>query len=213
MPYDPYILDDLKDRADLIRRALMVLACVMCFTLAAIGQDIPKPVLVDLNETSQLRTDILRRINLYSDQYGLTNLKDASLGEDESEVRIWVGFGLFAPRCFSFGKIKDKFEANFVSLKAVSGKTVVNKMSLLPVGKDWKIFDEYLNKHPIFEGNLTADKEHIADPDEEIIFVEIKQGKTYTFFHYSISTTSKDGILVVGLGEAAEKEFGISLIL
>jgi hypothetical protein len=62
--YDQYFIDDLKDRADLVRRAVLVFICALLLASTSIGQREPKAVLHDefsnafCSETVRYKLDI-----------------------------------------------------------------------------------------------------------------------------------------------------------
>lgn len=65
MLYDQYFIDDLKDRADLVRRFLVFSICVLAFAISGSAQESAKAILVDEFdprkgcETFEMRLDVL----------------------------------------------------------------------------------------------------------------------------------------------------------
>src|SRR5580765_5304940 len=61
---------------------------------------IPSPSVVSDDDEASRRYEVMRReIKLASEKLAVENLKDSI--HDKDEIRVWVGFGLTYPRCFT----------------------------------------------------------------------------------------------------------------
>ena len=56
---------------------------------------------------------------------------------------------------------------------------------------------------------LSLDNEHVVDPDEESIVVEVKSGTLYSMVFFSLSPGNADGRKVVAVCRMVEREFNV----
>src|SRR6266404_6134762 len=84
----------------------------------------------------------------------INNLRD-DVSDAETEIRIWVGFGMLYPRCFMMKELNGRREAFYIAPKTISGKTDVQgevpmtKLSLESPKSGWNEFAEFIKKQGI----------------------------------------------------------------
>jgi hypothetical protein len=66
-----------------------------------------------------------------SKQASIPNLKDVSLSDAQTEIRLWKAFGLVYPRCFVLKIDNGNPAASLVSPKIVGNKAVFRKQNPL----------------------------------------------------------------------------------
>ena len=71
--------------------------------------------------------DMLPKVAALSNQASIPNLKDISLSDDQTEIRLWKAFGLAYPRCFVLKIDNGNPAASFVSPKIAGNKPVFRK--------------------------------------------------------------------------------------
>src|SRR5687768_6975972 len=71
--------------------------------------------------------EMLPKVAGLSNQASIPNLKDISLSDDQTEIRLWKAFGLAYPRCFVLKIDNGNPAASFVSPKIVGNKAVFRK--------------------------------------------------------------------------------------
>jgi len=170
------------------------------------------------NKDSRIRFDAmgvaLKRESL---KLNLTNLKDAKLSNAESEMRIWVGFGLLYPRCFILRNVDGEKQAYYIAphdiaFKADPDRALMTKIAVGPPRNGWPQFDALLKAEgftaPI---RLTLDDKDRADPDEEMLVVEVKSGSEYSVVFFPLYTESEDGRKTIALCTIIEQEFAIRM--
>lgn len=76
----------------------------------------------------------------------------------------------------------------------------------------WEAFDQLLSDFRVTSPiDLKPDDQHLADPDEEVIAIELKSGQRYDLVYYSVGTQSESGKSIIRLCRTIEKEFAIRL--
>jgi hypothetical protein len=147
----------------------------------------------------------------------IKNLRDY-VPDAETEVRIWVGFGMLYPRCFMMKEFGERREAFYIARKTISGKTGVHggfrmtKLSLESPKSGWNAFAEFIKKQGIdFPMELSLDTQYLPDPDEESIAIEAKSEGNYEMVFYTLSTKSEDGHKALQVCRKIEHEFGITM--
>lgn len=148
----------------------------------------------------------------------IEDLREAKLSDGESEIRIWLGFGLAYPRCFMLRNLNGREEAAFIGPRKVSfdarsvgnAQVLMPKIPLGPPRIGWPQFDQLLKQQgfgsPI---QLTLDESYTADPDEEIIVVEAKSGASYSMVFFPVFTESVDGRKALAVCKMIEQQFAI----
>lgn len=157
--------------------------------------------------------NLSRKLKSYSERFELHYLRETTLPVGETEVRIWVGFGLFTPRCIVFNDTNKGFETTYLTLSSEDEVGKVNKETLVPKRMELLKFREFILNHAVLRMNLHPDKLHMADPDQEIIVVEIRSASDYKLAYYAVSSKSQDGKVVRDFLKVIENEFCRSIIL
>ena len=117
----------------------------------------------------------------------INNLKDAA-SNAETEIRIWVGFGMLYPRCFIMKELNGRREAFYIAPKTNGSKTMT-KISLESPKSGWNEFAEFIKKQGIdIPMRLSLDDQYMPDPDEESIAIEAKSHGNYGMVFYTLST-------------------------
>ena len=162
----------------------------------------PSPKALDDQGLPEIPYDeMLRKVAGLSKQAAIANLKDANLPHGYTEIRIWKGFGLTYPRCFVLSLTNGNPSASFVAPAVVGNKVVFRNgkpvYANTPLGwphSGWDDFLDYLKRHGIGSSiNLALDKRYVADPDSEVLVLEMKTGSRYTMAYYNDSTATVDG--------------------
>lgn len=167
--------------------------------------------LSNLRSATQLesRTELMRTIlNRESSKLNLKALREVHFDPADSEIRVWVGFGLYVPRCFVLRRVHDLNQAYLVTSQDSNAKL----SPLAAPQSGWPAFDQLLKDHKINSPiELKLDDEHLADPDEEVIAVEVKSGERYDLVYYPVGTQTEDGKKVITVCKTIEKDFGIRM--
>jgi hypothetical protein len=154
---------------------------------------------------AELIREELKRASL---KLRLEDLPELQLGATESETRIWVGFGLLVPRCFVFKYVNGMHQAQFLTVQRFRANTY----SLTPPQSGWLTLEQTLKSSGVRPPlKLKPDFEHLPDPDEEVIAVELKSGDEYYLMYYPLATETQDGKKVVELCRTIEQEFGLRM--
>lgn len=145
----------------------------------------------------------------------INNLKDAG-SEAETEIRLWVGFGMLYPRCFIMKELNESRDAFYIAPKTNDIKTrrkvSIAKLSLEPPKSGWNEFAEFIKNQGIdFPMKLAFDDQYVPDPDEESIAIEVKSHGNYQMIFYTLSTKSEDGHKALAVCRRIEQEFGIRM--
>jgi hypothetical protein len=163
--------------------------------------------------------EMLRRVAGLSKQTRVANLKDVNLRDDQTEIRIWKGFGLISPRCFIIVIANGKPAASFVTAKVVDNRGVFQNGNLVYINtplnaprSGWDNFITYLHGHGIRSSiNLVLDKRYMPDPDSEELVLEMKTGSRHTMAYYNDSTATADGKKAFDVCKQIRNEFDINL--
>lgn len=145
----------------------------------------------------------------------INNLRDTA-SEAETEIRIWVGFGMLYPRCFIMKELNGRREAFYIAPNTNGDKTGGEvRMTKLPLGSpksDWNKFAEFIKKQGVDSPmKLSLDAQYLPDPDEESIAIEAKSHGNYEMVFYTLSTKSEDGHKALEVCRKIEQEFGIRM--
>ncbi len=163
--------------------------------------------------------EMVRQLAGLSKQAGIPNLKDVELIDDQSEFRIWKGFGLAYPRCFILKIENGNAAASFVSPKVVGAKAVFHKGKAIYVNRPlnaphsgWDNLFAYLKQNGIDSSiGLALDKRYMPYPDAEELVLEMKTSSHHTMAYYIDSTATDDGKRAFGICQKIESEFDIQL--
>lgn len=155
------------------------------------------------------RTELMRSfLKREGPPLNLEDLKEVRLSPSESELRVWVGFGVLVPRCFVLKRGNGGHQALYLT---VQDSSVKPRPLTSPQG-GWPEFDQVLKDHKVVSPiGLKPHDEFAGDPDEEIIAIELKSGDRYDLVHYSVGTQSQDGKTAISLCKSIEKAFGIRM--
>ncbi len=160
---------------------------------------------------------IQRAIKRESLNLKINNLRD-TVSDAETEIRIWVGFGMAYPRCFIMKELSGRREAFYIAPKTIGSKVEVQgevpmvKRSLDSPKSGWNEFAQFTKKQGVDSPmKLSLDDQHVPDPDEESIAIEVKSHGPYKMVFYALSTKSEDGQKALQVCRKLEQEFGITM--
>jgi hypothetical protein len=111
------------------------------------------------------------------------------------------------PRCFVFRGGNDLRQASYLTIQDSTARTKV----LDSPRNGWPAFDQLLRDHKVTVPMELKPDDQVADPDEEIIAIELKSGKQYDLVYYSLGSQSEDGKSVVRLCQTIENEFAVTM--
>jgi hypothetical protein len=145
----------------------------------------------------------------------INNLRD-SVSDAETEIRIWVGFGMLYLRCFMMKELNGRREAFYIAPKTngdkTEGEVPMTKLSLGSPKSGWNEFAEFIKKQGVDSPmKLSLDAKYLPDPDEESIAIEAKSHGNYEMVFYTLSTKSEDGQKALQVCRKIEQEFGIKM--
>ena len=161
--------------------------------------------------------DMQREIKRESAKLRIQSLKEDS-ANPRPETRIWVGFGLFYPRCLILKGAAGKRTAVYLgtnegagpAAKGAKSRDLITHTVLDVPISGWDKVDRFLIDQGIESLlKLSLDNEHVPDPDEEIIVVEVKSGTLYSMVFFSPSPGNADGRKVVAVCRMVEREFNV----
>jgi hypothetical protein len=153
-------------------------------------------------------------IKAYSQAIGLPDLEQTSFENNDFEVRIWVGSGLFKPRLFLFRQNSSKNFASYYNYGSIPENTRLNEAFLDAPKSGWSNLEQYLSEQEInLNKRSYPENDKFSDPDEEIVVIEMKNKNGYLLASYPVRTTNARGKKVIALCRKIEKEFaGVRLI-
>jgi hypothetical protein len=179
----------------------------------------PRPSTTDEGLPPMSYEEMLPKVAGLSKQASIPNLKDISLSDDQTEIRLWKGFGLVYPRCFVLRIDNGNPAASFVSPKIGGNKAVFRKRDLVYINaplnaphSGWETLLGYLKQNGIDSSiDLAVDKRYEPYPDAEALILEMKTGSRYTMAFYVDSTVTADGKKAFAICEKLQNEFDIQL--
>jgi len=173
-----------------------------------------------LKREDQLSTQLVvmqQAIKRESSKLRIQNLKEDSANPGP-ETRIWVGFGVFHPRCLILKGTTGKRTAVYLGTNEGAGPAansaksrdiITNTVLNAPIS-GWDKFDRFLIDQGIDSPlKLSLDNEHVDDPDEESIVVEVKSGTLYSMVFFTLSPENADGRKVIAVCRMVEREFNV----
>lgn len=168
---------------------------------------------INLHKEGEKQDDsISKEIGSLSNIAGLENLRNIDVNQSDYELRIWVGFGNFSPGSFIFRKVNSDFDSHYISFSHLGNEKKVTKKKLNLSQKALSNFYYNLKNNGFLPTmKFYKDKNHISDPDEAIIVVEIKQNQKYKMFWFPGSTSSRQGQKIFKLIDKVENLFKIKL--
>lgn len=76
----------------------------------------------------------------------------------------------------------------------------------------WPALDSYLKEHGMTNPlRFSLDNQHVIDPDEGAIVIEVKTGSAYSMVFFPFGTQTGDGKRAFQICRKVEQEFGIRL--
>ncbi len=162
---------------------------------------------------------MLPHLSRLSKEAGIPNLKDASLSDAQTELRLWKGLGLLLPRCFVLKIDKGNPSASFASPKVAGNRGVFHKGKPVYVNKPlnsphsgWPNLFACLKQNGIESSiDLALEKRYKPYPDAEVLILEMKTGSRHTLVHYIDSTVTNDGKKAFVVCEKVQNEFDLNL--
>ncbi|MBA2749892.1 MAG: hypothetical protein H0U45_14490 [Tatlockia sp.] len=151
-------------------------------------------------------------IKAEAEKVGLIPLKDATLLENETEIRIIVGFGLAKSRWFVLNK-KNNYRTSFIIFTYNrKGKFFYGKIELNTPTSGWKSFEDFLSASGLtLPLRLKSDTKNLGTRDGEAIILEIKTGSYYEKATFHNPPFRVEGEKVIDICFNIKKQFGISL--
>jgi hypothetical protein len=150
----------------------------------------------------------------------INNLREEVLSDSETEIRIWIGFGLAYPRCFILRYSNGHTKAFYLAPKPngakaatdSSGEVLISKAVLNAPASGWDEFNRFLKEQGIDAPlKLSLDESQLPDPDAESMVVEAKSGTRYSMVFFSLHADSEDGRKALEVCRRIEREFNVRL--
>ena len=162
---------------------------------------------------------MLPKVAGLSKQASIPNLKDLSLPDAQTEIRLWKAFGLAYPRCLVLKIDNGNPAASFVTPKIVGNKAVFRKRNPVYINvplnaphSGWENLLAYLKQNGIDSTiGLVVDKRYLPYPDAEALVLEMKTGSRHTMVYYIDSTVTPNGKKAFAICENLQNEFDIQL--
>ena len=154
-----------------------------------------------------------------SERLRIKNLSDSG-SDSGTETRIWVAFGLRYPRCLILKSIdKKKAKAVYITANGIRGGVAttpeggfIHQNTLGAPKAGWDNLDKFLKDQGVSSPiQLSLDEQHLDDPDEESIVIEVKSGTQYSLVFFSRYTETADGRKAVAVCQRIEEEFKIRM--
>ena len=195
------------------------------------GADITNPVNATIPSNVRSASDDLERwahlmrrynsmrdeIRLYSRKYGIADLSGGKT-DSESEIRIWLGFGMALPTCFILRGTTEKQNALYIHYLdpsdfdsgATTGSNLRAKTALGTPTSGWDRLEVFLKDEGIdYPIKLAMDEDALPIPDGTFIAIEVRRGTAYDMVYYSSETKSRDGKRAIKICERAAQEFNV----
>lgn len=154
---------------------------------------------------------ISKKLLEYADRFKLDELETREFSQKEFEMRVWVGFGGIVPRAFIFNQGSQGASAVFYTEKYQSDHFTVTKKDVSKEVAATALM-RYLDKIEILSKKWRPDRQHLADPDEEMIVVEIKSSHHYDLIQYPKATKDRDGRIILDLLRWIQRTFDVRLV-
>ncbi len=169
-----------------------------------------------IEEQSQSTTRGIARL---ANDLRVPNLKDVK-NHRGTEFRLYIGFGLFFPRCFIYRSLDNKREALLIDAKVRNNKAVFDSTGKIqpetkvlagPVS-GWESFEKALADNGVgYTISLKFDVYDIVDPDEGSIVLELRSEQGYSAVSYTSDNDSEDSKKARRICELVEKEFSVKI--
>ena len=139
---------------------------------------------------------------------GLGKLGSSSLGNDDVEVRVWFGFGLFPLEGFVMSRRAGRWSAFHLKADSHYEPKKTSRNELQPPKSGWEVCWQQL----VNAGVLTLpDGTDRPDPDAQGYLVQVRNGESYRSYHYvspeySHLPAAKN---MLEIGDIISNEFGL----
>jgi hypothetical protein len=169
---------------------------------------------VDVNKQNEIVQTSLKEESIK------LNLQPLTENQSQDEIRFWVGFGLITPRCFTLKRVKGAEESMYYATTskrlpdAVPLRYQVENIAtaLASPKSGWTNLNGFLKTNGIdYPVGLKSDFNYLADPDGEMIVIEIKSAGAYSMVFFPTNTESPDGLKARSVCKKIEDEFNIKM--
>ncbi len=150
-------------------------------------------------------------INAITDSTGLEKLREKNLSKNDTEIRVWRGFGLEPLEGMLFKQIDNRWTVYYVSQDKKYDSIKAETIQLLRKPKSgWKSFTDQIFDEGILE---LPDSEKIGCDvdtlDGQSYVVEIYKNKIYRTYRYDSASETKcpEGKKMNNIAEIIAKEF------
>jgi hypothetical protein len=152
-------------------------------------------------------------------QLRIPNLKEAK-NHRGIEFRLYMGFGLFFPKCFIYRSVDNKREALLIDAKVRNNKAVFDRAGniqpesrvLIAPVSGWESFERALSENGVGPTiSLKFDEYDTVDPDEGSIVLELRNENNYSAVSYTRDNNLEDGRKAKRVCQLVEKEFGVTM--
>ena len=176
-----------------------------------------QPVLQENVDVSSQNAAVQRSLKKESLKLNLKTLRES---DSRDEMRVWVGFGLITPRCFTLKRVKGVEQAMYYAttskrISDVPGKKYQVENIATPLTSPtsgWKAFDVFLKSRGIDSPiKLTSDFNYQPDPDGELLVIEMKSQGVYSMVFFPTVTKTPDGMKALDVCHKIENEFKIKM--
>lgn len=171
----------------------------------------------DLQNRYQDMLDEIKRESLKSK---MNNLREEGLSDSETEIRIWIGFGLAYPRCFILRYSNGNPTAFYLAPTPNRGKAATDSSGEVLMAKNvlnapasgWEEFNRFLKEQGIDSPlRISLDEYQLFDPDAESMVVEVKSGTRYSMAFLSLDRDSENGRKALEVCKRMEREFNVHM--
>ena len=153
-----------------------------------------------------------------SERLRISNLRDVAIS-DGVETRIWVAFGHNYPRCVVLRTTDRENKAVYIRASDVKGglSTPIDGVFIhqTPLGAPkfgWNNLLNFLKEQGVYSPiQLSLDSQHLVDPDEEFIVLEVKSEGVYSMAFFSRYTEATDGRKALAVCHRIEEEFDVRM--
>jgi hypothetical protein len=139
---------------------------------------------------------------------GLSKPSSSNVGNDDVEVRVWYGFGLFPLEGLVISRKQGEWSAIHLKADSHYQPKKVSRNTLKPPKSGWEICWQQL----VNAGVLTLpDGIDPPDPDAEGYEVQIRNGASYRSYHYVAPEYSElpSAKHMLEIGDIISNEFGL----
>jgi hypothetical protein len=180
---------------------------------------IQSPSVVKNDDELKRRYQVMgTEIKRASEKLAVENLRDSI--HDKDEIRVWVGFGLTYPRCFTLRFVQEERQATYLTIRTVRRgaalekvEGVVTKTPLDIPKSGWDEFEKFLKSQGI-DSPIRLSRESsqfIPSPDVQIIAIEVKYGAAYSMVFFNLDNKAEDAQKALSVCRRIEQEFTIEM--